>query len=377
MSSLSRRTLSIFDDIPPTKSDETAKALVEGARSAFESARNAYWAGLPGPYALEGKWSLATFEALATSLESKWRLAYDEQEVFLFGDPKDVHEEVTNLLAKELEFGVEWESHPDTPQILRGFRGQHYLFANKQSATRKWRLTPSSSSLCCKEADALFTGQTATSAENGLAIEIAHANESFPVLCHEIVNWTSGEGDRVLLAVGIKLDTKSPYQRDPQLRLVVRDSTPTSTSVHCKVYDFGNGSNIVPRHFPHVAGPPTPVLVASEQRIEDGHLQHLVPADPQAEELIVELPVGAAFFHELQPETFSEKFDLLLTNEYVADMKAKCWSLDLGYLRHRISEIIENDAVPIPGLVQEHLVRDPPRAGRLEARSGELPLLLR
>jgi hypothetical protein len=64
----------------------------------------------------------------------------------------------------------------------------------------------------CKEADALFTAETATSAENGLAIEIAHGNETFPVLCREILNWTSGKGERALLAVGIKLNTEAPYQ---------------------------------------------------------------------------------------------------------------------------------------------------------------------
>jgi hypothetical protein len=111
---------SVFGDIPPTNSDETAKALVESVRIAFDAAREAYWAGQPGPYVLEGKWSLATFEALASTLESKWRLAFYENRITLFGDPKDVHERVTDLIASEVQQGVEWGTHMETPAILQG-----------------------------------------------------------------------------------------------------------------------------------------------------------------------------------------------------------------------------------------------------------------
>ncbi|KAJ7693577.1 hypothetical protein B0H17DRAFT_1132377 [Mycena rosella] len=185
----------VFGDI----SDEMAETLAAAARPAFESARNAYWAGLPGP-----------------------------------------------------------------------------------------RRTP-------------FRVTDSTGPENGLAIEIAYGNETFPELYREIVNWTSGDGNRALLAVGIKINTKPPYQRDAQLRLVVRDSTPTFPSANCQVYDFGNGSNIAPRGVPQ-PGPPTPVIIASESPVEGCQLQYLVPDDPQAEEMIVDLPIGAALFHDLQAD---------------------------------------------------------------------------
>jgi hypothetical protein len=100
----------------------------------------------------------------------------------------------------------------ETDLNSKSSRGQRYLLQNIHSTTRTWKLSPSSSTVHCKEADALFTAETATSAENGLAIEIAHGNETFPILCREILNWTSGKGERALLAVGIKLNTEAPYQ---------------------------------------------------------------------------------------------------------------------------------------------------------------------
>lgn len=113
-------TSDVYSSLPLTDSDKIAKALVDAARTAFDSARSVYWAGRdPGPYALDGEWSLATFEALTSTLESKWRLAYIDRRILLFGDPKDVHEEVTNLVAKEVELGVEWGVHAETPTMFK------------------------------------------------------------------------------------------------------------------------------------------------------------------------------------------------------------------------------------------------------------------
>ncbi|KAJ7193339.1 hypothetical protein GGX14DRAFT_589169 [Mycena pura] len=309
--------------------------LADKALSAFESARGAYWAGHPGPYILEGTWSLATFEALATTLESKWRLGFYQGQIMLYGNPIDVHK-VTHLFSEEVEFGVSWDSHPETPDVLKGFRSLRYLLAKKRGFTRKWMLTTttSSSSMYCKEADGLFVAPTATREENGLAIEVAHS-KSFPELCREVINWTTGDGNRVLLAVGLKWD--------PQLRLVVRDCTPSSTSVNCKVYNFGNGSNVARRQTPRT-GPPTPVRVASHQLAEGCIKQNVVPTNPQTDELILELPIGAAFFYNLERDAFTKRFGLVLADGYLQDLKAKKWILDLGYIRNRICEIIAEDA---------------------------------
>ncbi|KAJ7777962.1 hypothetical protein DFH07DRAFT_570683 [Mycena maculata] len=353
-SSASSEGYSIFDTIQDgfpvlgaTNSDEMAKALVEVARKGFDLARQRYWAGEPGPYVLDGEFSLATFEALSTTLESQWRLGYENRRIVLFGDPQDVHEEVTALINNEIQQGVDWGSHAEMPRELQGFRGQDHMIADKGSATRTWLLT-SSSSPYCKEADALLTARTATAKENGVAIEIAHANESFERLCREIISWTTGEGERALLAIGLKINTKPPYQQDPQFWLVVRDSTPTSPSINCQVYDFGNGSKKAPHCTPH-SGPATPTLIVSEKPVNGCNLELMRATDPEAEELIVELPVGAALFHDLQTDAFWKKFSIILSDGFTEDLKTKRWFLDLGYIRYKITDIIEMDAIQMQG----------------------------
>ncbi|KAJ7204393.1 hypothetical protein GGX14DRAFT_646914 [Mycena pura] len=294
----------VFGDLLPSDSDGIAKALVDNALSAFDVARAAYWAGQPGPYTLEGTWSLATFEVLATTLESKWRLAFYKGQIILYGDPKDVHEEVSDLLSDEVK-RVGWNSHPETPDVVKELPLRH-LVANKQSSTRKWKLTKSSVSMYCKEADKLFVASTAFREENGLVIEVAHSNESFPELCREIINWTMGDGNRVLLAVGVK--------RDPQLRLVVRD------------------------------WPLTPVRVASHQLAEGCLKQNLVPTNRHTDNLILELPIGSALFDDLQHDAFTKRFGVVPADRYLQDLKAKRWILDLGYIRNEICDIIAQDA---------------------------------
>ncbi|KAJ7911176.1 hypothetical protein B0H13DRAFT_1876038 [Mycena leptocephala] len=56
-------------------------------------------------------------------------------------------------------------------------------------------------------------------------------------------------------------------RRDPRLRLVVRDSTPSSTSLHCRVYEFGDGRKVVSRRNPHSG--PTVMVIESEQPGEE------------------------------------------------------------------------------------------------------------
>ncbi|KAJ7508566.1 hypothetical protein B0H11DRAFT_2185010 [Mycena galericulata] len=340
--------MNIEEQLPPTESDKVAKALVAEAKTAFDTARKQYCAGLAGPYILPGKWTLATFEALAITLESKWCLGYSKGSITLFGDPKDVHERTTVLFVQELQLGVAWDSHPDTPELFRNFRRrERHLIMSNSSATRQWRLTPDSLSLYCKEADALFTSPTARSKENGIALEVAHGNEGFSDLRDEVIAWTSGEGERVLLAVGVKINTKSPYQRDPQLRLLIRDCTHSSKSINCTVYNFGNGSKVTPRDTPRTS-PPTPVRIESEHPAENCSVQYIVPVDPEGDELIVALPAGAALFQELQPDTFLHTNNLLLTEAYVQDLRTKRWYLDLGFLRYSIRDIIKTDAARIP-----------------------------
>ncbi|KAJ6502162.1 hypothetical protein C8R45DRAFT_1092057 [Mycena sanguinolenta] len=332
----------VFESVPTTSSDETAQALAAGARKAFVNARDASWAGEPGPFILEGEYSLAAFEALSSTLESKSRFAYVDRKIILCGDPGDVHEEVSDLLADVVKL-IDWNSHSDTPNELAGPLGQKHLLVNKCSATRRWKLSPTSATVYCKEADVLFCARTAVRQENGAAIEVAHKNESFPALCHEIQNWTTGQGHRALLAVGIKIDTKPPYHRDARLRLVVADSTATPESEHCRVYEFGSGTCVVPRERPR-SGPITAVLKTSEGELDDCSLHYFSPADPASLDLIVDLPVGAALFADIAADAFLRKFNIILEDSFMGNLRTKHWRLDLGYLRYQVSDIIQNDA---------------------------------
>ncbi|KAJ7129429.1 hypothetical protein C8R44DRAFT_872702 [Mycena epipterygia] len=315
--------------------------MTEVARPAFDAACALYWQGLPGPYVLDDEWTLATYEALAATLETKWRLGWANGKITLYGDPAPS----TKTSSSSSPLRSRASSGRITQRPQKYFEAcQRRLFSDKRSTTHRWKLAPSSSTLICKEADAFFRTPTNASEESGLAIEIAHLNESFPRLCREVINWTSGVGDRGLLGLGIKVDTKPPYQRDPRLRLVVKDSAHT----RCKVYEFGHGSSIVSRRSPH-SGPPTAVVLASEEQIEGCDLEFVVPADPQAEALIVELPIGAALFHDLQTNAFRD-LGVVLSENYVEHLKGMSWMLDLGYLRHEIVNIVQNHAWSVPSL---------------------------
>ncbi|KAJ6576553.1 hypothetical protein DFH09DRAFT_363373 [Mycena vulgaris] len=205
-----------FSDITPSTSDEIAKALVEAARGAFEKARTRYYDGDAGPFILEGQWSEASYEALATNLESKWRLGWTAGIITIYGDPAPVHESIIESITTEVR-AIEWDHH-DTPESFRYIRGQLKLYRDLRSAGHKWQLTPTSSTQFMKEPDSFFRAAWPTKnlnggLEDGLVIEIAHLNESFDLLSREVVDWTRGDGDRALLALGIKIDAKVPNQR--------------------------------------------------------------------------------------------------------------------------------------------------------------------
>jgi hypothetical protein len=88
-------------------------------------------------------------------------------------------------------------------------------------------------------------------------------------------------------------------------------------------------------------------VIESEQPGKDCHVQHLTPLDRDTDKLIVELPIGAALFHDLKPDAFSEEFGFILTDNFVNDLKNKTWCIDLGYLRHCITKIIEKDSASL------------------------------
>jgi hypothetical protein len=104
--------------MPSTASDEISKALIESALASFQAAREKYRGGAPGPYILEGKYSIAAFEALV-SKETHWKLSFADNTITLFGDPNDIHEEVSALVSDNFR-AVDWDSHPDAPAALTG-----------------------------------------------------------------------------------------------------------------------------------------------------------------------------------------------------------------------------------------------------------------
>jgi hypothetical protein len=112
------------------------------------------------------------------------------------------------------------------------------------------------------------------------------------------------------------------FQHDPRLRLVVRDATPTS----CRVYEFGHGSSIATRHDLHSADTPTAVVLEKrgDSEVERCNLEFFAPADAQADTLILELPIGAALFHDLTIETHAD--DVTLSAAYVEYLKGMKWS---------------------------------------------------
>ncbi|KAJ7202664.1 hypothetical protein GGX14DRAFT_399432 [Mycena pura] len=334
--------ISVSGDLPSTAFDEVAWALVESVRPAFESASQQYWAGLEGPYVLDGDWTLETYEAFATTLETRWQPAYQDRRIMLFGDPNTVHESLIGSSPKSCS----WSS---------GGRGRIHLFRNLYRSTCKWQLTSTSISPHCKEADVLIRAHTATTKENGLAVEIAHLNESFERLCREVQDWTSGDGERALLAVGLKVDTKSPYQ---VWNLCNTWALASFSFLHSSGTTPGSGSSfvtsrqepphsivasVVPRRAPRF-GPPTAVRVSTHSEGEECLIEHVEPVHPESEDMLVQIPIGAALFSDLVPDAFAEELGFTLTDAYVEDLKAKQWTLDLGYLRYVLMDkIIKKD----------------------------------
>jgi hypothetical protein len=105
----------MFTDITSSASDEIAKAIAEKALEEFHAARDRYYREEDGPYVFPGAWSEATYEALATTLESKWRLGWTEGVITLYGDPGDVHESVVELLSTEVKAVALDCTHPVVP----------------------------------------------------------------------------------------------------------------------------------------------------------------------------------------------------------------------------------------------------------------------
>ncbi|KAJ6449716.1 hypothetical protein C8R47DRAFT_1204770 [Mycena vitilis] len=328
------------DELPTSASDEIAKAKVEEARGSFDHARKRYW-GEDGPFELTGEYPLSVYEALVATLESKWRFAYEDRKILLYGDPGDVHEEVIALLVDDI-MQIDW-SNASCPEFLRGRHRERSLFVNKLSAARKWRLTPSSPTGYCKEADALFVARTAKAKENGLAIEVAHCNETLPTLHREIQNWVSGDGERALLAVGFKINSKHPHQRDPLLQLLVRDSAPGPTSsITTTVFEFGHGTRVAPRRDPQL-GLLTP-LAFTTGSIAGAPVRYCSAADTTAQDLVVEVSIGAALFSDIQEDVFWKAEQVLLSPGYINHLRNVKWRIDLGYIRYQILASIRHDA---------------------------------
>ncbi|KAJ6551511.1 hypothetical protein B0H19DRAFT_1073206 [Mycena capillaripes] len=255
--------------------DDTAKARVCCARNAFIEARGRYYAGEAGPFDLNGRWSEATYETLVTTLENHWRLGWTDGVITIYGDTGKFHALVTQYIVGGFD---RVESSAGTSSFSVPFN----LFRDFRSTTQRWRLSPTK--VFFKEPECFLRAATSeTSAgENGLVVEVAHLNEDFTTLAREIVDRTRGKGQRALVAVGIKIDTKSPLdQRDPRLRMIVRDVSPTSNSINCRIYEFGRDSNVIPRATP-VQGPPTPVTVRSTQPVEGCCLESVTPTDTGA-----------------------------------------------------------------------------------------------
>ncbi|KAJ7768396.1 hypothetical protein B0H16DRAFT_1453108 [Mycena metata] len=314
-----------FSDMPSSSSEEIAPHVAGPVHAAYEKARQKYYNGEDGPYVLDGKWTRAEAEAFLDTFEDKWCVEWDGTKITLFGDPGLTHQSVGQCLSTWVS-NMGWQTYPDTPAVLRNPLGLRRLFQDSRSSRFKWKLTPKSPSLYMKEPDVYFRATRAVG-ENGMAIEIAHRNETFDELMREILNWTRGEGERALLAVGLKIDSKSPHRvrelfmhpRDPRLRLVVRDVTPTSQCTSCRIYEFGAESGIEPRELP-TEGPATAVQVKEVPTLLEGNMQVMVPVDKTDGTLMVEIPVGAAMFHNIQPDSIS---GILLPSNYITDIKRK------------------------------------------------------
>ncbi|KAJ7782060.1 hypothetical protein DFH07DRAFT_935834 [Mycena maculata] len=263
-----------------SEDNDIEKKQIEPVLNAFEAARAKYYLGEPGPYILTGKWSLAMAEIVSS--------------------------------------GKSIQTLPNDSSI-------HF-----RSTDQKWTLTPTSANPVTKEPDCFYRA-TGSTGENGMVVEIAHRNESFELLVRWIVDWTRGAGNRALLARSTPI-----LPHDPRLRLIVRDVTSTSQSIHCRVYDFGEDSGIEPRPT-YGEGPATPVRVVESIPVEGCQLEYVVPIDPAASTLMVDVPIGTAMFQDLHPQSIG---GITLTEAYIDHLKGTVWKLDLNYFRHAIIEIL-------------------------------------
>jgi hypothetical protein len=95
------------------------------------------------------------------------------------------------------------------------------------------------------------------------------------------------------------------------------------------LYAFGSGTTVTPRSTPG-DGPSTTFRVDTEENAASGcRLQYMV-ADDEDAPFVVEIPIGAALFRNLQPDTYP---DQILTTAYVEHLQRMVWRLDLGCLR--------------------------------------------
>lgn len=74
--------------------------------AAFRAAREDYRAGRPGSYVLAGTWNLSTYEAMTgENLESsKWRLAFKDNKIIIFGDLNDIQLHKFLMIAFTADF---------------------------------------------------------------------------------------------------------------------------------------------------------------------------------------------------------------------------------------------------------------------------------
>ncbi|KAJ7657914.1 hypothetical protein DFH06DRAFT_457096 [Mycena polygramma] len=338
LSSVETTVSDLFAEIAPSPSEEIARKLLDPAVEAFEEARELYYQGKPGPFALTGNWSQATYEALVDRLECHWNMAWNDGQITLYGDPGPVHQSIIYRLTTMFSSAVsDWIlKHPDAPAAFGDAIGQMRLYGDHRSAGRCWKLTPSSPSPVIKEPDAFFRMRSREKTEAGVAFEIAHLTESLPVLCGEVVDWTSGDGDRALLGVGLKIQSETPGDADPKLRFVVRDVSPTALSNDLYYYDFGAGSSVSGRAN-RSSGPASQTTEVAREDMGRCRYIGRAPVNDN-DSFIVDIPAGAALFSSLSPTSFPR---VPLTPDFVAHMRSFMWKLDLSHLRYSIISLVE------------------------------------
>jgi hypothetical protein len=87
---------------------------VDKMLDAFDRAKELYYRGQPGPYRLDGTYTLAEFEQFSTLMESTGQLSFSDDDgvVFLWGDPSFPHEGMSSYLVALL--GIALREHVRT-----------------------------------------------------------------------------------------------------------------------------------------------------------------------------------------------------------------------------------------------------------------------